>query len=76
MAEWQLTKTDKFVRDYEHYQKKHPNELAAVMNNVDTYFRTLKMLGNPLQIKAGFIHHEPAGIKAIDQRGGKQKTKL
>ena len=76
MIEWKLTKTDKFVRDFEYYQKKHPNELVAVMDNVDTYFRTLKKLGNPLQIQAGFIHREPAGIKAIDQKGGKQKVKL
>ena len=56
--------------------KKHPSELVAVMGNVDTYFIALKGLGNPLQIQAGFIHHEPAGIKAVDQKGGKQKSKL
>lgn len=76
MAEWQLTKTDKFIRDFEHYQKKHPDELVAVMDNVDTYFRTLMKLGNPLQVQAGFIHKEPAGVKAIDQKGGKRKVKL
>lgn len=30
---------------------------------------------NPINIKAGFIHHEPDGIKAIDQKGGKGKLK-
>ena len=29
-----------------------------------------------MQVTAGFIHNEPDGIIALDQKGGKQKVKL
>ncbi|MCK4401958.1 hypothetical protein KAW08_06630 [bacterium] len=43
---------------------------------MDTYFESLRRDINPLQINAGFIHHEPIGIKAVDQKGGNKKIKL
>lgn len=76
MGEWTLEATDVYGRRHEHYEKKHPHELAAVTGNLDTYFKTLNEVNNPLQVKAGFIHNEPSGIKAIDQKGGRQKIKL
>ena len=76
MANWQLEQTDKYLRDQAYYEKKHPHELAAVLGNLDTYFKTLNNLGNPLQVSAGFIHTEPSGIIAIDQKGGGKKFKL
>jgi hypothetical protein len=41
------------------------------LNNLDTYFKALCVGANPVNIQAGFIHHEPEGIKALDQKGGK-----
>ena len=76
MGEWKLGKTAKFIKDNEHYQQRQPNEWVAVMKNLDAYFEALKLLGNPMQIQTGFLHHEPDGIKALDQKGGKQKVKL
>ena len=79
MAGWELNFTDKYSRMYKQYEKKSPNELIAVLSNLDFYFSALNNLGDPLLIKAGFIHREPDGIKAIDQKGGKRvkrKTKL
>lgn len=76
MDEWLIEPTETYQCKHEHYEKKHPNELAAAEGNLDTYFRTLKNGVNPLQIKEGFIHHEPDGIKAIDQKGSRQKIKL
>ena len=76
MDPWSLETTDTYERRYKEYEKKHPNELVAVTNNLDTYFKTLNQCGHPLQVKAGFIHDEPDGIKAIDQKGGGQKVKL
>jgi len=76
MDEWLIEQTETYRCKHEHYEKKHPHELAAAEENLDTYFKTLSSGINPLQIKAGFIHHEPEGIKAIDQKGGKQKVKL
>ena len=76
MPVWTIATTSRYERNYKWYEKKRPNELKAVLDNLDTYFKCLNTLGNPLLIKTGFIHHEPKGIKAIDQKGGGQKVKL
>ena len=76
MSDWKLVPTDKYERAYKTYEKKHPNELMAVLNNLDTYYAALNQLDNPLLIKSGFIHSESKGILAIDQKGGKKKVKL
>lgn len=76
MDPWVLEVTETYERRYKEYEKKHPNELVAVANNLDSYFKALNRFGHPLQVKAGFIHDEPEGIKAVDQKGGGQKVKL
>lgn len=76
MTEWNTQQTDKFYRDYKHYEKKHREELLAVLANLQDYMAALSVLDNPLLVTAGFIHHEPKGIKAIDQKGGQKKIKL
>jgi hypothetical protein len=76
MSNWRLNYTDKYERDFKQYEKKHPDELIAVINNLDFYFSTLGEVENPGLIKSGFIHPESHGIIAIDQRGGKRKVKL
>ena len=68
-----MEQSDFFGSRFHRFQKNHPNEATAVLDNLDTYFQTLRSLGNPLQVKAGFIHHESEGIKAIDQKGGPGK---
>ena len=45
------------------------------MNNLDTYMRTLNMGVKPGFIQAGFIHREPHGVIAIDQKGAKGSPK-
>jgi hypothetical protein len=50
--------------------KDHPRELQAVLDNLDTYFKSLEAGVKPLQIKHGFMHSEPLGAVAIDQKGG------
>ena len=76
MADWHLEHADKYFRDHGYYEKKHPHELAAVLGNLDTYFKALKVSASPLQVTGGFIHHESDGIKAIDQKGSASKVKL
>jgi len=76
MVPWVVNATNKYEKDYKQYEKKRPNELKAVLDNLDTYFKTLNKQGHPFQVKAGFIHRESKGIIAIDQKGGKQKVKL
>jgi hypothetical protein len=76
MLPWTIESTDEFERSLKRYQKKHPAELAAVLNNLDTYFKAVEFVEHPLQVTGGYIHNEPKGIIAIDQRGGGRKTKL
>ena len=69
MSLWSLIATDKYERDFKYYEKKHTNELMAVLLNLDKYFSALNHLNNPMQIKCGYIHIEPHGIIALDQSG-------
>jgi hypothetical protein len=67
---WMIETTNDFERRLKRYKKKRPLVLAAVLGNLDTYFETLKR-GIPVQrINFGFLHREPHGVKAIDQKGG------
>lgn len=70
---WKLEQTDEYVRRHKRYVKNHPRELQAVLDNLDTYFKSLKAGVKPLQIKHGFLHPEPLGVVAIDQKGGGKK---
>ena len=67
---WKIEKSGFFESRFKRFQKKHRDEALTVLNNLDSYFKALNEGANPLQIKAGFIHNEPEGIKAIDQKGG------
>lgn len=71
MTEWVLEESLIFASRFKRYQKKHPNETAAVLNNLDTFVRTLQSGVKPAMIRAGFIHREPQGVIAIDQKGMK-----
>ncbi len=41
------------------------------MRNVQIYLDSLENSKNPSLLHLGFLHHEPMGIRAIDQTGGK-----
>ena len=75
MARWILEESAFFAGKFRRYRKKHPNETAAVLNNLDTYVRTLDLGVRPALIQGGFIHREPQGVVAIDQRGGAGKLR-
>lgn len=70
---WEIQKSEFFGNRFKRFQKKHPEEAKAILNNLDTYFQILCSGVSPVNIQVGFVHHEPDGIKAIDQRGGKGK---
>src|SRR4051794_15687256 len=67
---WKLQDVDEYRRRHRRYEKDHPRELRAVMDNLDTFFKSLESGVKPLQIKHGFLHNEPQGVVAIDQKGG------
>lgn len=76
MSEWMIEQTEQYERDKKFFEKKYPDEMASMLKNLDKYFEALNQCGNPLQVSIGFIHNEPVGIKAIDQKGGGKKHKL
>lgn len=76
---WQLEPTSQWEKDARYYERKHPNELAAVLRNVKRYAALLEAAPNPRAVQAGFLHGEPRGVVAIDQKGGGgnlQETRL
>ena len=75
MEEWVLEESTFFASRFKRYKKKHPKETLAVMNNLDTYVHALKQGVKPPLIQAGFIHREPQGVVAIDQKGTKGSAK-
>ena len=76
---WQAEPTTQFEKDAKRYEKKHSRELAAVLNNVDRLLQYLNAGMKPGGFSAGFIHPEPGGVWAVDQKGGGgnlQETRL
>ena len=52
------------------YAKKRPAELTAVQRNLQRYLDLLNAAPNSKAVQAGFLHREPAGVIAVDQKGG------
>jgi hypothetical protein len=76
---WQIEPTTQWEKDHRFYEKKHPNELAAVLRNLERYLSQLNLAVNSQAVLAGYLHPEPSGIRAIDQKGGGgnlQETRL
>ena len=67
---WELEPTDLFVKLEAWYGKKRPAELAAVLRNLDRYVDLLNVAPNARTVQAVFLHGEPSGVVAVDQKGG------
>jgi len=53
--------------------------MSAVLRNLERYLSQLKNAPNSQVVAAGFLHKEPMGIRAIDQKGrgrNLQETRL
>jgi hypothetical protein len=72
---WRMQIAAEFERSKKHYDKKRPAELAAVLRNLARLLEQLNALPRCRAAQAGFLHHEPAGIWALDQKGP-SRTKL
>jgi hypothetical protein len=66
---WTIQQHPEFNRDYKWYAKKRPRELAAVFANLKRLEKMLNLSPHSQLIVAGFIHPEPQGVWALDQRG-------
>jgi len=75
VAMWRMQIAPDFERAKRYYDKKRPAELAAVLRNLARLLEQLNSLPHCRAAHAGFLHHEPAGIWALDQKGP-SRTKL
>jgi hypothetical protein len=67
---WVIQTTAEYLVRSKRYEKKRWRELEAVLDNLDTFVKTLQNGVKSGQIKFGFIHPEPHGVLALDQKGG------
>ena len=67
---WSVVPLDPYLNRRRKWPKKHGKELLAVHNNLDTFFNALIGGQRPADAKFGFLHPEPGGVLAIDQKGG------
>ncbi len=76
---WKLLPHSAYLRDQRWYAKKRPAELSAVLRNLERTMTLLARSPSARSVQAGFLHPEPHGMLAIDQRGGGgrlQETRL
>ena len=76
---WSIEPSTQYEKDSAWYDKKKPNELAAVLRNLQRYLALLGVSKNSKCVEAGYLHKEPAGVIAVDQKGfsgNLQETRL
>jgi hypothetical protein len=76
---WTIEPSTQWQKDQKWYEKKRPNELAAVLRNLQRYLFLLNVSKNSKCVEAGYLHKEPGGVIAIDQKGfsgNLQETRL
>lgn len=67
---WSISPEDGVGRRLKSFQKRWPHEVVNTIVNLDTRLDALHEGAMPEQLKKlGFVHSEPKGILAIDQKG-------
>lgn len=67
---WNLLPDAEYSKRVARWPKKYRRELLAVHNNLDTLLLALNRGAKPEHARFGFVHPEPRGVLAIDQKGG------
>lgn len=67
---WKLQPSTQFLKDRTWYDKKHPAELAAVLNNLQRFITLASAAPNSRAVQAGYLHTEGKGVLAVDERAG------
>jgi hypothetical protein len=67
---WDYEPSEGYDRSAKWYAKKRPRELTAVLDNLETIRAALNEGADPRRLPYGFLHIEPHGVLAIDQKGG------
>ena len=76
---WQIEPSTQWPKDLKWYEKKRPREIAAVLHNLQRYLDQINVAPNARAVQAGFLHNEPGGVVAVDQKAsgpGLQETRL
>ena len=73
---WEIEKATGFENRFKKFSRKHENEASAALSNLQTFVDGLNKT-NKTQIanQLPFIHTEPEGMVAIDERGAKLDRK-
>lgn len=76
-ADWTIEKIDGFERSAKPWLKRYRRELLQTLENLDSLVGALRAGALTQQARQayGFIHSEPDGIIAIDQKGAGPHTK-
>jgi len=69
-APWVLSPHPRLARQLRKLAGRRPSEHAALLRNLQRYLDLLQIAPHPRLIQAGFLHPEPHGIVAVDERGG------
>ena len=72
---WKTQPDDEYIKRVRKWPKKHRRELLAVHNNLDTFLGALNRGAKVEHARFGFVHAEPRGVLAIDQKGGGSSLK-
>ena len=73
---WELEPHVGFENQFKKFSKKHEDEASAALSNLQAYLSVLKRTNNlPAANLLPFVHPEPEGMVAIDQRGVKIEKK-
>ncbi|HEY3965717.1 MAG TPA: hypothetical protein VGM05_14260 [Planctomycetaceae bacterium] len=74
---WNLNPLSDVPKRLDRFKKKWAHEMTNVFDNLDTVVEALNAGTKAEQLKQlGFVHSEPFGVLAIDQRGPGKGSKL
>lgn len=74
---WSLNPLPEFTKRADRFKKKWGHEIANVLINLATLLKSLNFGAKSEQLKQlGFVHSEPMGILAVDQKGKGKGAKL
>ena len=69
---WEVEPYTGFENQYKKFSKKHEDEASAAFSNLQTYLSILQRTNNlQLANNEKYVHKEPDGMVAIDERGAK-----
>jgi len=74
---WTIQNYEDVGRRQKKFEKKWPHELKNVFENLATLLLALNGGTKPEQLKQmRFVHSEPAGVLAIDQKGPSKRARM